>query len=137
MDSSSGVSWVRSFWFLLTIHRIEVYFEHFLRVFYILYITFFFHYNSDHPDFSQLDRLVYGSGNVWLRAIVGTCAYFYLATVVGIIIRFTNFSGCAENTWIITLTLLGIVTLIIIQLSGSEDSLLTNTMISLYVTYLA
>jgi len=80
---------------------------------------------------------VYGSGNFWLRAVVGTCAAFYVATLVGIIMLYKIFDGCAENTWIITLTLLGVVGLTVIQLAGSEGSLLTSSMISLYVTYLA
>ena len=86
---------------------------------------------------SQADRLVYGSGNFWLRAVVGTCAAFYLMTLTGIILLYKYFDGCAENTWIITLTLLGVIGLTVIQLAGSEGSLLTSSMVSLYVTYLA
>ena len=86
---------------------------------------------------SQADRLVYGSGNFWLRAVVGTCAAFYLMTLTGIILLYKYFDGCAENTWIITLTFLGVIGLTVIQLAGSEGSLLTSSMVSLYVTYLA
>ena len=80
---------------------------------------------------------MYGSGNFWLRAVVGTCASFYLLTLTGIILLYKYFDGCAGNTWIITLTLLGVIGLTVIQLAGSEGSLLTSSMISLYVTYLA
>lgn len=47
------------------------------------------------------------------------------------------FTGCPENAWIITLTLLGIIAFTGIQLSGSEGSLLTSSIISLYTVYLA
>lgn len=80
---------------------------------------------------------MYGSGNFWLRAVVGTCAAFYVATLTGIVLLYKYFDGCAENAWIITLTLLGVIGLTIVQLAGNEGSLLTSSMVSLYVTYLA
>ena len=47
------------------------------------------------------------------------------------------FGGCSENTWIITLTLLGVIALTAVQLSGTEGSLLTSSVMSLYAVYLA
>jgi serine incorporator 1/3 len=46
--------------------------------------------------------------------------------------------GCAENTWVISLTLLAIIGMTAIQLSSSdgEGSLLTSSVMSLYATYL-
>lgn len=104
----------------------------------VILIDVAYNWNEDWVDRAdQSDRLVYGSGNAWLRAIVGTCAAFYLATLTGIVLMYQFFDGCAENIWIITLTLLGVLAITGIQLAGSEGSLLTSSMISLYVTYLA
>ena len=104
----------------------------------VILIDVAYNWNEDWVDRAdQYDRLVYGSGNMWLRAIVFTCAGFYLTTLTGIILLYQYFDGCAENVWIITLTLLGIIAITVIQLSGSEGSLLTSSIISLYVTYLA
>lgn len=104
----------------------------------IILIDVAYNWNEDWVDRAdQYDRLVYGSGNMWLRAIVATCAGFYLCTFIGIVLLYQYFDGCSENIWIITLTLLGIIALTVIQLSGSEGSLLTSSIISLYVTYLA
>jgi serine incorporator 1/3 len=104
----------------------------------VILIDVAYNWNEDWVDRAdQYDRLVYGSGNVWLRAIVATCVGFYISTFVGIVLLYQYFDGCAENVWIITLTLIGIITVTIIQLSGSEGSLLTSSIISLYVTYLA
>merc|ERR1712107_343722 len=46
-----------------------------------------------------------------------------------------NGGGCAGNTWVITLTL-GLIAITAIQLSGTEGSLLTSGVISLYAMYL-
>ena len=104
----------------------------------VILIDVAYNWNEDWVDRAdQADRLMYGSGNAWLRAVVATCAAFYAATLTGIILLYKYFDGCAENTWIITLTLLGVLALTGIQLAGSEGSLLTSSMVSLYVTYLA
>lgn len=85
----------------------------------------------------QEDRLSYGSGSSWLQAIVATCVGFYLLALSGIVILYHSFTGCPENAWIITLTMLGIIAFTAIQLSGSEGSLLTSSIISVYTVYLA
>jgi serine incorporator 1/3 len=104
----------------------------------VILIDVAYNWNEDWVDRAdQSDRLVYGSGNAWLRAVVGTCAAFYAAALTGIVLLYKYFDGCAENTWIITLTLLGVLAITGIQLTGPEGSLLTSSMISLYVTYLA
>jgi len=103
----------------------------------IILIDVAYNWNEDWVDRAdQADRLIYGSGNAWLRAVVGTCAAFYAATLAGIVLLYKYFDGCTGNTWIITLTLLGVLALTGIQLAGSEGSLLTSSMVSLYVTYL-
>jgi serine incorporator 1/3 len=104
----------------------------------VILIDLAYNWNEDWVDRAdQYDRLVYGSGNTWLRAIVLTCAAFYTSAFVGIVLLYRYFDGCAENVWITTLTLLGIIAITVIQLAGSEGSLLTSSIISLYVTYLA
>lgn len=47
------------------------------------------------------------------------------------------FSGCAANSVAITLTWIGILIITILQLTGSEGSVLTTSVISAYATYLA
>ena len=82
------------------------------------------------------DRLEWGSGAKWLRATIGVCAAFYVMSFVGIGLLYHYFSGCGGNTAIITMTLLGIIAVTVIQLSGFEGSLLTSSVISMYVVYL-
>ena len=101
----------------------------------MLLTTMVFVFQVDRAD--QQDRLSYGSGSSWLQAIVATCAGFYIASLTGIILLYKHFDECAGNTWIITLTWIGIVAMTAIQLSGSEGSLLTSGIISLYAVYLA
>jgi hypothetical protein len=104
----------------------------------IILIDVAYNWNEDWLDRAdQSDRYEYGSGGVWLRAIVATCVAFYSLTILGIGILYRVFNDCPENTWIITLTLLGVIALTGIQLSGQEGSLLTSSVISLYSTYLA
>lgn len=104
----------------------------------VILIDVAYNWNEDWVDRAdQADRLDYGTGAVWLRAIVGTCFAFYALTLVGIYLLYHFFEGCAENTWIITLSFLGVLALTGIQLSGTEGSLLTSSVMSLYVTYLA
>ena len=82
------------------------------------------------------DRLDWGSGAKWLRATIAVCAAFYILAFVGIGLMYHYFKGCAGNTWIITMTLLGFIAVTVLQLSGVEGSLLTSSVISLYVVYL-
>jgi hypothetical protein len=104
----------------------------------VILIDVAYNWNEDWVDRSdQADRLEYGSGSVWLQAIVATCVAFYIFTLTGIGLLYEYFGGCSENTWIITLTLLGVGALTAIQLSGSEGSLLTSSVVSLYAVYLA
>lgn len=104
----------------------------------VILIDIAYDWNEDWVDRAdQEDRISYGAGSSWLHAIVATCATFYLTAIVGIAWLYSTFAGCAENTWIITLTLLGILAFTAIQLSGSEGSLLTSSIISVYTVYLA
>jgi hypothetical protein len=49
---------------------------------------------------------------------------------------YTHFSDCPGNTWVITLSLLAIIGMTALQLAGTEGSLLTSSVISLYSVYL-
>ena len=104
----------------------------------VILIDLAYNWNEDWVDRAdQADRLDYGSGQAWLRLIVGTCAGFYVSTIVGISLLYHLFRTCPSNNWIITLTLLGIIAFTVIQLNSSDGSLLTSSIMSLYVTYLA
>lgn len=104
----------------------------------VILIDIAYDWNEDWIDRAdQQDRLSYGSGSTWLHAIVGTCATLYLLALTGIGLLYHYFSDCAENTWIITLTLLGLLAFTAIQLSGTDGSLLTSSIMSVYVVYLA
>lgn len=104
----------------------------------VILIDVAYNWNEDWVDRAdQADRLIYGSGNPWLRAVVATCVFLYLTTIAGTVLLYQHFSGCSENVWIITLTLIGVLVVTGIQLAGSEGSLLTSSMISFYITYLA
>lgn len=104
----------------------------------IILIDVAYNWNEDWVERAeQADRVDYGSGRSWLRAIVATCAVLYLGTLTGVVLLFKHFGGCSENNWIISLSLLGIIALTGIQLSGQEGSLLTSSVVSLYVLYLS
>ncbi|KAG7338994.1 serine incorporator domain containing protein [Nitzschia inconspicua] len=85
---------------------------------------------------NEADRLSYGSGTGWLHAIVGVCVGLYCSCAVWIGLLYTHFADCPGNTWVITLTLLAIIGLTVLQLAGTEGSLLTSSVISLYAVYL-
>lgn len=104
----------------------------------VILIDIAYDWNEDWVERAdQEDRISYGSGSSWLHAIVATCATFYITAITGIGLLYSHFSGCPENVWIITLTLLGIIAFTAIQLAGSEGSLLTSSIISVYTVYLA
>jgi len=103
----------------------------------IILIDVAYNWNDDWVErANESDRLSYGSGSSWLQAIVGLCVAFYSSAIIGIGFLYTTYDDCAGNTWVITLSLLAIVGMTILQLSGTEGSLLTSGVISLYVVYL-
>jgi len=83
------------------------------------------------------DNAEWGSGVKWLRAIIAMSVLLFSASFMGIILMYIYFTGCTENTILITLTLIGILLVVAIQMTGSDGSLLTTSVISAYVTYLA
>jgi serine incorporator 1/3 len=103
----------------------------------VILIDVAYNWNDDWVEKSnEADRISYGSGSGWLQAIIGMCVLMYTASIVGIGILYHLFDGCAENTWIITLTLLGILAMTGLQVAGRDGSLLTSSVMSLYSVYL-
>jgi serine incorporator 1/3 len=103
----------------------------------VILIDLAYNWNEDWVEKSnECDRLSYGSGQKWLRAIVATCVGMYSLAIIGISLLYRFFDGCPENTTVITLTLLSILAMTAIQLSGYEGSLLTSSVMSVYATYL-
>lgn len=86
----------------------------------------------------EADNIAWGTGQKWLRLIIATSVLFYIASLTGIVLLYKYFSGCAENTIVITLTWVLIVIMTVVQLFFSEEgSTLTTSVLSLYSTYLA
>lgn len=86
----------------------------------------------------EADNAEWGSGNKWLRLIIATSVFFYILSIIGIVLLYKFFSGCAENSIVISLTWILILFITVVQLFGSEEgSTLTTAVLSLYSTYLA
>jgi hypothetical protein len=103
----------------------------------IILIDVAYNWNDDWVErANEADRLSYGSGSGWLQAIVGMCVAFYSTAIIGIGFLYSTFGDCPGNTWVITLSLLAIVGMTVLQLSGTDGSLLTSSVISVYTFYL-
>jgi len=119
----------------------------------IILIDVAYNWNDDWVErANESDRLSFGSGSGWLHAIVGICVALYISSITCIGLMYKHYTGksddewedpdegppsCAGNTWVITMTLLGILGITALQLLGtSEGSLLTSGVISLYAVYL-
>mmetsp|Transcript_9947 Transcript_9947/g.24195 ORF Transcript_9947/g.24195 Transcript_9947/m.24195 type:complete len:504 (+) Transcript_9947:226-1737(+) len=123
----------------------------------VILIDVAYNWNDDWVErANESDRLSFGSGSGWLHSIVGVCVALYVASVGCIAHMYRHYTGnadgyendnedenddggegCTGNTWVITLTLLGILGVTALQLLGtSEGSLLTSGVISLYAVYL-
>ncbi len=86
----------------------------------------------------EADNEEWGTGVYWLRTIIALAVVLYGLSFTGIGFLYHYFSGCAENSIVITLTLLQIIVITVIQLGFSEEgSTLTTSVLSLYSTYLA
>mmetsp|Transcript_7829 Transcript_7829/g.8965 ORF Transcript_7829/g.8965 Transcript_7829/m.8965 type:complete len:503 (-) Transcript_7829:265-1773(-) len=88
--------------------------------------------NADYAESQE-----WGAGKIWLRLIVISSIGFYITSIIGIVLLYKYFTGCVENTIVITLTWIGIGIMTVIQLLGEEGSTLTTSVISVYSTYLA
>lgn len=120
----------------------------------VILIDVAYNWNDDWVErANESDRLSFGSGSGWLHAVVGVCVALYTACMVSVSVMYAHYTGnhndddessssssCAGNTWVITLTLLGVIGITVLQLLGTtsegEGSLLTSGVISLYAMYL-
>jgi len=103
----------------------------------VILIDIAYNWNDDWVErANEADRISFGEGSGWLQAVIATCVACYSAAIIMIGFLYKWFDDCPENTWVITLTLLGIIAMTALQLSGTEGSLLTSSVISLYATYL-
>jgi len=108
----------------------------------VILIDVAYNWNDDWVErANESSRLSYGSGTNWLHAIVGICVALYTACAVSVGMMYAHYTGgegggCAGNTWVITLTLLGVIGVTVLQLMGTEGSLLTSGVISLYAMYM-
>uniref|UniRef100_A0A7S2R074 Uncharacterized protein n=1 Tax=Eucampia antarctica TaxID=49252 RepID=A0A7S2R074_9STRA len=105
----------------------------------VILIDLAYNWNDNWLDnANECDRLNgYGSGAKWLKAIIMVSLLFYIGSFVAIGFLYNDYSGCTENSVIITMTLINILVVTIIQLSGTEGSLMTSAVVSAYTAYLA
>jgi hypothetical protein len=103
----------------------------------VILIDVAYNWNDDWVErANESDRVSYGSGSGWLQAIVGLCVAMYSAAIIGIGLLYSEYDDCPSNAWVITLTLIAVVAMTALQLSGGDGSLLTSGVMSLYVVYL-
>lgn len=77
-----------------------------------------------------------GTGRKWLGAILFSCAALFSLSLIGLVLMFTNFTGCGINNAFISITLILIIAMTAAQMSGEEGSLLASAAISLWCTFL-
>ncbi len=77
-----------------------------------------------------------GSGKKWLIAIVVSAAIMFLASIVGWGLLFHYFGGCSTNIAFIALTVILSIGVTVAQLTGTEGSLLSSSLITAYATML-
>lgn len=76
--------------------------------------------------------------SVWLVAILAVAACLFSIFIVGMVLLYKYYggSGCSESNTIITISLLGMIGAGVVQLSSSNGSLLTTTVLMIYVAYI-
>jgi len=75
-----------------------------------------------------------GSGQKWLVAILVSAASLFVFSIVGWGLLFHFFGGCGTNVAFISVTIILSVVVTAAQLSGTEGSLLSSSLISAYAT---
>ena len=104
----------------------------------IIFIDIAYNWNESWVTKSnEAEAMETGTGKNWLMAVLVTCGIFFAVAFTGIGLLFAYFRGCATNETFISLTLIFILVVTGIQLSGEEASLLTSAILSAYATYLA
>jgi serine incorporator 1/3 len=76
--------------------------------------------------------------SVWLVAILAVAACLFAIFIAGMVLLYKYYGGegCSESNTIITISLLGMTGAGVIQLSSSNGSLLTTTVLMIYVAYI-
>ncbi|KAG5184707.1 serine incorporator/TMS membrane protein [Tribonema minus] len=77
-----------------------------------------------------------GEGRKVLVALVCTSLLLFAVAISGVGVLFGYFKGCQSNDIILSLTLIMIVAMTVLQLSGPEGNLLTSALVSVYMTFL-
>ena len=77
-----------------------------------------------------------GSGKKWLYAILVSCMFLFIGSIVAWGLLFHFFGGCTTNTVFITVTVVFCVLITGAQLSGEEGSLLASGIVTAYATSL-
>ena len=78
-----------------------------------------------------------GAGNKYLAGLLSASVMIYAVVLICIGVLFHVFGVCDTNEAFISITLVGVVIMTGVQLSGEEGSLLTSAVISGYSVYLA
>eukprot|EP00816_Leptocylindrus_hargravesii_P011605 CAMPEP_0196809956 /NCGR_PEP_ID=MMETSP1362-20130617/9827_1 /TAXON_ID=163516 /ORGANISM="Leptocylindrus danicus, Strain CCMP1856" /LENGTH=459 /DNA_ID=CAMNT_0042184807 /DNA_START=75 /DNA_END=1451 /DNA_ORIENTATION=- len=78
-----------------------------------------------------------GAGNKWLAAILGLAVLMFIFSITSVGLMYHYYGGCDINEAFISITLIMIVAITGVQLSGEDGSLLTSAIISAYAAYLA
>lgn len=76
--------------------------------------------------------------SVWLMAImiVAACLFAIFITAMVLLYHYYGGAGCTDSNTIITLSMLGMLGAGVVQLSSSNGSLLTTTVLMIYVAYI-
>ena len=85
---------------------------------------------------NDADAIDPGTGKKWLIGIVVMCGILYLGSIVAIGFLYGIYSGCSSNESLISITLILLILVTAVQMSGEEASLLTSASLSAYGVYL-
>lgn len=103
----------------------------------IVFLDMAFNWNDNWVDRSnKAEAEERGSGKKWLMAILVTCVFLFLGSLVAIGLMFHFFGGCTISNVFIAVTLILSVLVTVAQLTGEEGSLLASAITTAYATYL-
>lgn len=85
---------------------------------------------------NEAEREELGSGKKYLIGILVASGVIFTFVLIFIGLMFHYFGSCDVNEGFLSVTLIGVVAVTFIQLSGEEGSLMTSAILSLYATYL-
>ncbi|KAL7576642.1 hypothetical protein ACA910_005578 [Epithemia clementina (nom. ined.)] len=85
---------------------------------------------------NQADAEEPGTGRRWLAAILASVFAMFALAIGGIIVLFTQFTGCESNDAFIIVTLIMMVLITVTQMCGEEGNLLASSAVSLWAVFL-